>query len=181
MIKYNKSKIYTLEVNFSSMTFKFYSLKKLEISYFDENIDISNIYFINNKIKLKIINITYEENRVLIYFENEINIKYPLYLNTNNINIDVPYYSLYTTEDFNKKYYYPGDLGVHYETTYSEFTFWSPSALKVSLKIYKETSDNIPIILSSNELEENNNIWYIKYYGDLKGYLYTYEVTHADC
>lgn len=162
------------------MTFKFYSLKKLEISYFDENIDISNIYFINNKIKLKIINITYEENRVLIYFENEINIKYPLYLNTNNINIDVPYYSLYTTEDFNKKYYYPGDLGVHYETTYSEFTFWSPSALKVSLKIYKETSDNIPIILSSNELEENNNIWYLKYYGDLKGYLYTYEVTHAD-
>ncbi|MFL0253053.1 type I pullulanase [Clostridium neuense] len=127
---------------------------------------------------IKIAEHSISDNRVFITLENEINIKADCLIIYNNIiNIKCCYFKLFSSKEFNTRYYYDGKLGVDYTPQKSTFKLWAPNALNVKLLLYK----NGDITLNdgpshSIHLNEENGLWSISIEGDLKNYYYTYNV-----
>lgn len=83
----------------------------------------------------------------------------------------------FSTEEFEKAYYYDGDdLGVSYTKDKTSFRVWAPTASKVVLNLYKEGSgDNL---IESKEMKKDvKGTWIGEADGDQNGVYYTYSVT----
>lgn len=81
--------------------------------------------------------------------------------------------SIIRTDEFDKKFFYDGPLGMKYDSQKTNFKLWAPTATKVKLKLY--TSD-------MNELEpiemnrESQGLWEVSVEKDLEGYGYSFLV-----
>ena len=83
--------------------------------------------------------------------------------------------NLFSTKEFNDKYYYEGNLGFVYTKEDTEFCIWAPIANNVNLLIYNE--DNIKRFkMKSGEKGQ----WQIRLDGDFKNTYYNYEVEVLD-
>lgn len=140
------------------------------------NFHLLNIVNGRNYIKIKEHSIS--NNSVYLTLENDIDIKMDcLIIYDSIINTKCCYFKLFSTKEFNDRYYYDGELGVNYTPQKSFFRLWAPSALTVKLLLYK----NGDIALGSGPvhsvfLNEEKGLWSITIEGDLKNYYYTYEV-----
>ena len=84
--------------------------------------------------------------------------------------------NLYDTEEFENAYTYWGhDLGAFWTESQTVFRLWAPTALEVTLLLYRDGLGGEP--LASQQLHpEKNGTWIARRMGNLKGLYYTYLV-----
>lgn len=76
-------------------------------------------------------------------------------------------------------YYDGNDLGAVYTKDKTAFRVWSPTAQKVTLRLYQAgTGDNL--IKETEMKHSEGGTWYVQADGDLHGVYYTYMITRAD-
>lgn len=87
------------------------------------------------------------------------------------------------SDAFDKKYAYDGDdLGVTYKAEKSTFKLWAPTATKVTLRLYADSTDPKAAQTDAVTLEKSGKkgVWTFAVDKDLKDYAYDYELTFAD-
>jgi pullulanase len=100
-----------------------------------------------------------------------------LYYKKKEVNKMLLQEEIFSSEEFNKKYYYDGnDLGSIYTKEKTKFRVWAPTATEVSLNLYKEGSGNNLIEIVSME-QDVKGTWVAEVNKDLNGVYYTYLVT----
>jgi pullulanase len=154
--------------------------KKISLNSNDpENFNIRKLNIKNGTKTLPIENYTLNsQDSFIIFLEEEIDIKYYCYLNYEGIQIKAFYKDLFSTADFNEKFYYDGDLGLNYTKEASIFKVWSPPAISVALLIYK--NGDICIQEAPREiqmLQTENGVWEVIINEDLNNLFYTYKIS----
>jgi pullulanase len=140
----------------------------------------STQFYLKNGNKYININFHYNNNNIItLLLSEEINIKYKstLYYN-DNIFTNCDYFKLFSSEEFNGRFFTLDTLGLDYNESYSDFRLWSPAAISVSLLLYKDgdASDLSSIRTRIKMTETAHGIWFARVNKDLKGSFYTYEV-----
>ncbi|MFU0824753.1 type I pullulanase [Clostridium sp.] len=152
--------------------------RKILISFPDpRNFDIRKLSIKNGNNLLTIDNYTAKSaDSFLIFLNKDINIKFYCYVYYKASKIKASYNKLFSSCEFNDRFYYSGDLGVLYNKNFSTFNIWSPAAKSISLLLYKNGDIDIPEEPIEKSLNESNGLWSITIKGDLKNYFYTYKV-----
>lgn len=87
--------------------------------------------------------------------------------------------SLYTTDAFNKAYYYDGELGAIYTAASTTFKVWSPVSDSIVLKIYDRGYGASDIPAEQVEMVKGEKgVFTAELKGDYAGKYYTYTVTN---
>lgn len=79
--------------------------------------------------------------------------------------------------------YFGNDLGSVYSKEKTVFTFWSPEALNVKVKLFSTGSDKEPgakVIAEFSMDKTEENVWRYEYMGDHKNEYYTYVIEFKD-
>lgn len=141
------------------------------------NFKIQNIIIKNGDSILKIHGYEVIGNKFQLTLSSPINIKEELFVIYKNLKIKANYYSLFSTKEFNNRYYCSSELGYNYAKDHTSFKVWCPIAMDLHILIYKEGepfAGEKPEKI--NMKEHSNGLWYCDVPGDLDGYYYTYEV-----
>lgn len=134
----------------------------------------------NGTEKMFIISLSIVENAITLKLNRDINIKYYCFMEYENIPYKVEYYSLYSTEEFNKRFFHNTTLGAIYTKERTTFKLWSPPASCVKLILYKKNSPDNFSIDRRIDMNEHNGLWYISIVGDLQQTYYNYQITLYD-
>lgn len=87
---------------------------------------------------------------------------------------------LYGTEEFERQFYYEGDLGAIYTKESTEFKVWTPFSASVVLKIYENGCGTKDQPIETVEMTRGDKgVFSAKLEGDWEGKYYTYTVTNA--
>lgn len=141
------------------------------------NFKVHNIIIKNGDSVLKINRYETIENKFMLILDSPINIKKECYVIYENLNIKVNYNSLFSSKEFNDKYYCNSELGYKYSKASTTFKVWSPAAESIYVLIYKESEFTFNEKPKKIEMEELlNGLWYCNILENLDGYYYTYEV-----
>ncbi|GIM30129.1 hypothetical protein CPJCM30710_27950 [Clostridium polyendosporum] len=89
---------------------------------------------------------------------------------------DVSLGQVYGSDDFKNIYHFSGELGALYSKKKTIFRVWSPTATKVSLKLYSQGSGN-NLLDTVPMTKGDRGVWSVEKNGDLVGKFYTYEIT----
>ncbi|MCH9277140.1 type I pullulanase [Bifidobacterium amazonense] len=87
------------------------------------------------------------------------------------------------SDAFDKKYAYDGDdLGANYTAERTTFKLWAPTATKVTLRLYQDSTkaDGAQTDAVTLDKSGDKGVWAFDVKGDLKDYAYDYELTFAD-
>ena len=79
--------------------------------------------------------------------------------------------------------YFGNDLGAVYSKEKTTFTFWSPEALSVKVKLFATGSDSeegAKVIAELPMTQTDENVWRAEYKGDHKNEYYTYVINFKD-
>jgi pullulanase len=137
-------------------------------------------FYLKNGDRYINVNFQYNNNNIItLLLSEDVDIKYKstLYYN-DNIFTHCDYFKLFSSEEFNGRFFTLDNLGLDYNKNYSEFRVWSPAATSVNLLLYKNGnfSDLNAVLTRIKMTETNNGIWFARVETDLKGKFYTYEV-----
>ena len=82
---------------------------------------------------------------------------------------------VYSSEDFESKYTYSGDLGFFWSPEKTFFRLWAPTATEAKLRLYK-TGDSAAedLIEEINMTADVSGTWVAEKKGDLNGVYYTF-------
>lgn len=106
-----------------------------------------------------------------------INIKEKSELILGKNRVCVNYCPLYKSDEFNKLYYYAGNLGYTYSSEETLFSLWSPIALSINLLIYDSGEPSLEEKPRRAQMKEyENGVWRCSIKENLDGYFYTYEI-----
>ncbi|SHE99613.1 type I pullulanase [Clostridium fallax] len=83
---------------------------------------------------------------------------------------------IYESNEFEKNYFYNGDLGIIYSEDKTIFKLWSPVAENVNIAFYSGGLGERLIKIESMEKSEKG-LWTFEAKGDLKGQFYNYLIT----
>lgn len=158
--------------NANATTFKTIEIK----SKGDFNEALEKIEVINGENNLKIINFTNNKNSICLELKEEIDIKKECAVKLNNNLINVSYYSLFDTEEFNSRYYSEEKLGCSYTPNLTTFKVWSPAASSITLLLYQNGNPEVQENPKKFAMKEHNGVWSIALKGDYINYYYTYLV-----
>ena len=90
----------------------------------------------------------------------------------------------FESEEFDKEFYYKGELGNIYTKDNTLFRVWSPVASKVILKLYEddgyENQDNDRPFAEYPMVCKDKGVWEIIVDGNLKDKYYTYELYYTN-
>ena len=93
---------------------------------------------------------------------------------------DVAITGLYSSDSFNEKYYYDGELGAIYTKAATTFRVWSPVSEKIELKIYDSGDEGSADGLQTFEMEKKDKgVFEYIAAGDMEGKYYTYVVYNS--
>lgn len=145
---------------------------RIIINYKDINEKDINRIKVHNDTFINIIHYTISHEKIDIFLEENINIKYQTFVSLDGNTSKVSYYSFYDSLSFIRKYTYNGPLGAVYNKDCTEFFLYAPSALNCSLQLYEFDSD----AKKSFPMVENNGVYTIKIKNDLNKYYYNYLV-----
>ncbi|GAA0717832.1 type I pullulanase [Clostridium malenominatum] len=154
--------------NFSKIILKFINL---------DNFNINNLFIYNGYFPISIANYTIKENNIEIFLIEDINIKNETYLYYDKVEYKVHYYPLYSSEAFNSRYYFEGELGFKYNGNSSTFNIWSPAATSINLLIYYSGNIGVEEIPREIPMKEGDfGVWTCTLEENLEGHFYTYKV-----
>lgn len=162
----------------SVLSFNTISITCDNVEYFRTN----NLCIKNKNKFLKVKSTVFTgKNTILIFLDNNIDIKYYCYVKYKDLEFKANYSQLFLTSEFNDKYYYDGSLGLLYTKSYSKFKVWSPAATSVSLLLYKNGDIDIHEVPLEIKMKEQNGLWSVSVDEDLEGKFYTYKIHVYDC
>ena len=131
----------------------------------------------NNNIILKISSYFINNNIITINLADEIDFKLDCILFYNNlIYSKCSYIKLFSSKEFNKRFYTTENLGLNYKRHCSEFKVWSPAATSVNLLLYKNGDTFFNDVPRKFPMSKSVGVWSTSINEDLKGLFYTYEV-----
>lgn len=131
----------------------------------------------NGVVTLRVKEYSLNKNVLEIKLNNFVNIKEKSELILGKSRININYYPLYKSDEFNKLYYYNGTLGYTYTPEKTSFSLWSPVALKVNLLIYNSGEPSLEEKPRREQMKEcENGVWKCTVSENLDGYFYTYEI-----
>lgn len=153
--------------------------KKIEILVDDFTKFSFPRFIIKNDNKILKINFYCIQNNLINFtLDDEINVKKDsIIFYDDNTNKKCTYFKLFVSEEFNGRFYSMDELGLIYRKNWSEFRVWSPPATSVNLLLYKNGDPDIAEAPRKIPMTENNGLWSVAVYEDLKHFFYTYEVT----
>lgn len=131
----------------------------------------------NGNHQLSIKNYSIIENDILLSLNEEINIKYTCFLSYEYLSEKVWFFPLFSTKEFDDRFYHDVTLGAIYNKDYTVFRIWSPAASNIILLLYDTAERLDSENLRRFTMKENNGLWSTLIKGDLQGLFYNYEVT----
>lgn len=94
--------------------------------------------------------------------------------------VDVTFGDVYSSEEFEKAFYYDGDdLGATYSKESTTFKVWSPLASNVQVRLYKNGYEGMAYE-TVDMTKGDKGVWEATIEGDLNGSFYTYQFTHGE-
>ncbi|WMJ79588.1 type I pullulanase [Clostridium sp. MB40-C1] len=139
--------------------------------------NINDLIITNNNNFLPIVNFSKtNENSFVLFLKENINIKYYTYITYKGVTLKALYKDLFSTNEFNNKFYYDGELGLFYYENYSTFKLWSPASSSVSVLIYESGDPSISEVPKEYPMHEDNGVWKITINDNLKNLFYTYKI-----
>jgi pullulanase len=165
-----------LITNASLINFTTISLYVNDIS----NFDIKILIIKNEDRTLNISDYKISNSNLVLQLNTEIDIKKQSMLIYKDELLKVNYIPLYSSKEFDDRYYTDASLGLNYSKDFSEFSLWSPVAKYVNLCIYDKGDSTEGDKPKKFKMLENNGLWYTKVDGNLRGYYYTYELKVYD-
>lgn len=135
-------------------------------------------FTLKNKDKLLNINSYHIDNTIItLILSEEIDIKSECFLvYDNNLTQKCNYFKLFSSEEFNGRFFTQDELGLIYKKTFSDFRVWSPVATSIDLLIYKNGDISIPEVPRKFIMKENSGLWSVTVNEDLRNCFYTYRV-----
>ncbi len=82
------------------------------------------------------------------------------------------------TPEFDRKFYYPGPLGMAYSPERTVFRVWAPTATNVKLNLYNR---DLTKAASMEMTRKDRGVWELAVSGDLEYYFYTFSVCVNFC
>ncbi|EQC44017.1 pullulanase-type alpha-1,6-glucosidase [Bacteriovorax sp. Seq25_V] len=132
----------------------------------------TNLSF-NNKISFNTPNLTKDQALELVKGPLKIEL-----LNFAGQQVDIT--SVQIAKLLDKYFFYAGnDLGVKYSRNNIQLKLWAPTALDVTVKIYKE-ANNLNSLIESVKLQEDGGVWKTNLSTEYNKYFYLYEITVFD-
>ncbi|MDW8802749.1 type I pullulanase [Clostridium sp. A1-XYC3] len=130
----------------------------------------------NGNSKLSIEKYSVVDNNVTLFLKEEVNIKSECYISHENLHKKILFHPLFSTKDFDNRFYHDLALGAIYNHEYTIFRIWSPTASNISLLLYSNGEPSIEEDKKVINMKESNGLWSVLVKGDLNGYYYNYEV-----
>jgi pullulanase len=143
-----------------------FDIKKLTVKNDDRTLYISD-YKLNN-------------SNLFVVCQTEVDIKRLTTLFYKDELLTVSYLPLYSSKEFDERYYTDTPLGINYSKEFTEFYLWSPVARYVNLCIFESGDIAVKEKPKKFKMLEKNGIWHVKVKGNLRGYYYTYELKIYD-
>lgn len=145
---------------------------------FHENTTFSkeNIIIKNGENFLNIDEIILNETCAYITLKEEINIKQYCYITYYNTTVKAIYKEIFTSENFNKKYYTTLPLGCFYNEKETLFKVWSPAASSINLLLYTNGDADVKETPRRFPMNEDSGTWSLSIKENLEELFYTYEV-----
>lgn len=116
------------------------------------------------------------KNSIIIYLTEPINIKLKAYVNYQDFSREIYYYRLYSTEDFNIKYFTHKPLGAAYSKTKTSFHLWSPICTKASVLLYKNGEPLDDEYIREIPMQEDAGYFSAEVKENIEGYFYTFKL-----
>jgi pullulanase len=155
VIEFNKIKLIHKE------TFNL-DTKDFNIKNGDRNIEILEAYHINGFMILQLM--------------EELDLRHECFIEYSNTKIKAIYRDIFSTEEFNKRYFTDVELGYIYNRNNTTFKVWSPAACSINLLLYKNGDPELKEESRRMPMTEENGLWSLTVNENLKGMFYTYEI-----
>jgi len=136
-----------------------------------------NFLIQNGNRQLSISNYSIVENDIILSLNEEIDIKNSCFLNYEYLSEKVWFFPLFSTREFDDRFYHDLTLGSIYNKDYTVFRIWSPAASNITLLLYDTAERSDSENLRRFTMKEINGLWSTLIKGDLQGSFYNYEVT----
>ena len=87
-------------------------------------------------------------------------------------------YEQYSSQEFEEKYTYSGNLGAFWTPEKTTFRLWAPTAEAVSIRLYRSGDPGADDLLAQLRMQPDVcGTWTAERFGNLNGIYYTYVVT----
>ena len=87
-------------------------------------------------------------------------------------------YEQYSSQEFEEKYTYSGNLGAFWTPEKTAFRLWAPTAGAVSIRLYRSGDPGADDLLAQLRMQPDVcGTWTAERFGNLNGIYYTYLVT----
>ena len=87
-------------------------------------------------------------------------------------------YEQYSSQEFEEKYTYSGNLGAFWTPEKTAFRLWAPTAGAVSIRLYRSGDPGADDLLAQLRMQPDIcGTWTAERFGNLNGIYYTYLVT----
>jgi pullulanase len=139
-------------------------------------INFNSFLIKNGNILLHMDGYKINNNKLTLFLKGEVNIKKQCYIFHEGISVKVSFNPLYSSKEFNSRFYTKAELGASYTKDTTSFSLWSPAAAFVNLLIYENGDPSVSEKPRKFKMIENNGLWHIRVKGNLKGYFYTYQI-----
>lgn len=131
----------------------------------------------NGNSRLSIKNYFIIENDIILTLNEDVNIKNSCFLSYEYLSEKVCFFPLFSTKEFDDRFYHDIALGAIYSKNHTIFRIWSPAASNIDLLLYDTAESSDSENLRRFTMKENNGLWSILIKEDLQGSFYNYEVT----
>ena len=159
---------------FTAVVVEFNKIKLIHKETF--NFEINDFNIKNGYRNIKVIEASCCNGIIILELKEELEVKYECYIEFSNTKIKAVYREIFSTEEFNKRYFTDVELGCIYNTESVTFRVWSPSASHIALLLYENGDPELKENPRRISMTEEKGLWSLMVNENLKGIFYTYEV-----
>lgn len=158
-------------------TAKVIEFKKLIITFEQQvNLDTLNLCVKNGDKHVKAASVNTQGDTITIELEEELDIKKECFLSYGDKTVKAVYKEIFTSQEFNKRFYTDIELGNIYSPNSTTFRVWSPAAESVNLLLFKNGDPEIDETPRRLKMTEVSGVWSVTVEENLKNVFYTYEI-----
>jgi pullulanase len=113
---------------------------------------------------------------MILQLKEELDLKYECFIEYSNTIIKAVYREIFTTEEFNRRYFTNVEFGYIYCANNILFRVWSPAAYSINVLLYKNGDPELREDPRRIPMTEEKGLWSLIMNENLKEMFYTYEV-----
>lgn len=138
---------------------------------------LNGFYIKNGERNLQVAKYDIINNSITLYLNEPIDIKSKAYVNYENFSREIYFYPLYSTANFNKKYYTNKPLGAICNEIQTSFYLWSPVSSKASVLLYKNGEPKDFEYIREIPMNEDMGYFSVEVNESLEGYFYSFKLS----